>query len=125
MRPRVVDTSVLYALFDADQPGHGVAKAKMDEDGPIVIPGEIAVELHGVLVAKAGRARAKQGLDALRALRRTEWIHQTDVLGAFDIRQRHAGLSLADAVAVAHAVQLGCDLDTFDQAQRRAWQAER
>lgn len=121
MRPRVVDTSVLYAALNIDQPGHAMAREMLADEGPLVIPGEVAVEVFGVVVAKAGRAQARQALGALRSLHNAEWIHRTDVLEVLAIQEAHPKLSLADAAGISHAWRLGCDLDTFDRAQKAVY----
>lgn len=121
MRPRVVDTSLLFAAGDPDDKHHEKARALLAEAGPAVVPNEVLVETLGLMVGRVGRAGARAFQDALVDIDGIELGHETDMDASLTLLQNFPNLSIVDACAVTLAWRLGCDLDTFDDAQRKVW----
>ena len=121
MRPRIVDTSLLFAFFDRRDVHHDRARTKMADPGPVMVPNEVLVELMGLMTHRAGRKGAQEALASLRRHPFVELGHETYLDEALAFLDSHSRLSLVDAVAISHAWRLGCDLDTFDERQEAAW----
>jgi predicted nucleic acid-binding protein len=64
----VADSSVLYALFDATDGHHAVARAEAARRRPFVVPSEILTETLGLVNWRLGRDAARAALAALLAM---------------------------------------------------------
>lgn len=131
----VVDTSLLYALFDAKDKWHKDAKRALEEHRPVLVPPGILQETldllryrHGAKVAVAALqwlAKADQVVleprhgDASFAIVLNEYNTTTKAVdGGFDAQ----ALSIADAWCIAYAIANETPLLTKDTNQEKAFQ---
>ena len=130
----VVDTSLLYALFDTKDKWHKEAKRALEEHRPVLIPPGILQETldllryrHGAKVAVAALkwlAKSDQVVlelrhgDASFAIVLNEYNNPKEAVdGVFDA----AALSVADAWCIAYAIANGTPLLTKDANQEKAF----
>lgn len=119
----VADTSVLVAFFDRGDPRHGGVVERLRQTGALLVPTEVLVELLGILKTRAGRAASDEALDALMRLPMVVKVTETDPKGAYQLLQRHKGLSFVDAAAVLCALRKGTPLWTLDVHQGKVFAA--
>ncbi len=113
LRPRVADTSFLFALFVADDTHHAAARDAAGVAGPVVVPSEVLTETIGLLGHRVGRAEAAAVVAAMRAQRAFEFVHATEPQEALSVMDE-TGLSFVDAVVLWHCRRLGIPAQTFD-----------
>lgn len=129
----VLDTSLLVALLNADDPLHGKARGDVAGLRGASIPYPVLVELVQVveyrvrqrLGAPAGRRAAREAFVAIDgsasfAVELPRGLPEAARLFLADKR-----LSLVDAVGVAHAIEAEEDLMTYDKHQARAFRNAR
>lgn len=121
MRARVVDTSLLVASVDPQDPHHADALALLAEPGPVVVPNEVLVETLGLMTHRASRQEAQAFLRVLVGTEGIELGHETDMSASLALLANFPSLSIVDACGVTLAWRLGAELDTFDVRQRRAY----
>ncbi len=117
-RPRIADTSFLYALYDETDAHHAAARVAMARPAPIVVPGEVLTETFGLWAHRLGRAAARVCFDDLCGRANIEISHETDGPDALALRGAHPGLSWVDAVVLSHCRRLGAAVETFDEGLR-------
>lgn len=121
-----IDTSLLYALFDAADKWHKDAKQLVQEHRPILVPPGTLQETVDLLAYRHGRTKARQALawmDAQNGFVITDEQvsrgQRAAVALFMDAEQdRNKGaLSFADAWCIGHAVEAGVGLLTKDAHQ--------
>ncbi|MFO1532086.1 MAG: PIN domain-containing protein [Thermoplasmatota archaeon] len=126
-----IDTSLLYALFNANDQWHEEAKTAVQEQRPVLVPPGILQETMDLLRLRHGAKAAAAALAWLQA------TGQLDLSGAYGDESLRAAvsayeptiarrLSFADAWCVAHALHHGATLLTRDADQVKAakdWQS--
>lgn len=110
---KVADTSLLYARFDRTDPRQADAIRRCEE-GQVVIPMEVLVELIGAMGSKIGRAQAKVAVQALTRQPNVLVAGTANTKRALGLYQEHAKLSLVDACVVAACEGRGCGVLTYD-----------
>lgn len=123
----VVDSSVLVALMDRDDPHHPRARRACQAPERWRIPTVATVELAAAIRQGTPGPTARKdttvraGLQGLWSLDMVEGAphHDTDTARKLFLQDRH--LSYADAVIIATAWHHGDTLLTFDKRQERAW----
>lgn len=117
--PAAVDTNVLaYAVgigrTVADRAKLAIADALLAEvidEGPLVVPVQVCMELHHLLMRKRG-LDAGQAAEIVRDYTAGVVLVATDIAvleAAFDLASRHR-LQTYDAVILAAAARAGCDV---------------
>lgn len=118
---KVVDTSVLVAFFDGQDPRSDAVRQAFRGAGPVLVAPETLVELLGVVKSKAGREASRQALDDLMRMRSIAWAREADPPQAYRLQQAHPGISFMDAAAICCALHRGASLWTFDERQSQAF----
>ncbi len=116
----VADTSWLYALFDEADYHHRTARSEAMLAEPVAVPEAILAETLDLMRYRHGKPLAKKALEGLGRLPHFaigEGVPHADSAAEW---RCHAGLSYADATAVALARRKGLKLRTFDRRQAKA-----
>lgn len=129
----VLDTSVLVAFFNADDPLHERARAHLAGLAGATIPHPVLVELvqvieHRVRKGLGSRPARKAARDVYRAIEASPALAVEPPRGlarAGSLFLSDERLSLVDAVVIAHALEAGDDIVTYDRKQAGAFQAAR
>lgn len=118
-----VDTSWLYALFDADDKHHGRVLAEVSVAGPLLVNPVILVEFLDLVRRRGGRVASIQAYEDMLRLTHLRFTSAPKPAGVARVMGRPGGLTWMDATAVATALDEGSGLRTFDAAQRTAFEA--
>lgn len=119
----VVDTSVLYALFDDADAHHARARADLGSRRRWAVPFAVLVEFLLVVHRRKGREAAQRALDDLDSLGTMDVLQPQDVGKALAIWRGNPALSAADAVGIQESLQSGVPLLTYDEDQAKAYRA--
>jgi predicted nucleic acid-binding protein len=130
-----IDTSLLYALFNANDKWHAEAKRLIQEHRPVLIPPGILQETLDLLRLRHGAKAAHSALvwltsaggiviEPARSEKSFEEAVEVCVASAKPKAATQAGkLSFADVWCVAHAAQHQAEILTKDEQQRRVFKA--
>ena len=126
-----IDTSLLYALFNAADIWHADAKKALQEHAPVVVPPGVVQETLDLVRLRQGQAAAKAAFTWLsthpqvRLTPSSSDVSHAAALAFFSGSPTAAtwkAYSFADVWCVAHAQALGLPLLTRDDAQKRLMQ---
>lgn len=110
---RVIDTSVLYAAFDAADPRRPQALDVLAKPEPIDLPVPTLAEFLHLVGRRHGHAAAATAWEDLRSIGTIALVHPEGVEAALSLWSSDAGLSLVDALGIQCALK-GPRLLTFD-----------
>ena len=116
----VADTSWLYALIDDADPHHAKARSQAGEPEPVEVPEVILAETLDLLHYRHGRKAAEAALEGFEKLPHFALGGGAPLAETASVWRDHAGLSYADAAAVAAARKHKFGLRSFDKRQLRA-----
>ncbi len=117
------DTSYLYALLDGADAHHEEAKRMAGGRTTLAVPSVVLTELLQLVRFRAkgrgedGNAVARAARRALETIRGFRLEQACDAARAAKLYDENVGLSYADAVVIAVALERGDDLYTFDEGQ--------
>lgn len=112
---RIADTSVLYALFDADDEHHERARADVSDPTPIQVPSEILVETVNLIEDRSSWSTANRALGRLLERPHVGVCDPVPMDGVIEVFDRGEGeLSLADAIVVQTCRIHGADPLAYD-----------
>lgn len=118
---RIADTSVLYAVFDADDAWHAKATQAIQRPQPLLVPREILGETLALIQQVGGFEAAQAALDYLRQMPTFRLAPTVQVAAVAAQHARAEGrLSYHDAVVVETARALAVDALTFDKEIQKA-----
>ncbi len=107
----VVDTSVLFALFDTDEPDHADVSNLLARDiGPLVVSPYVVAEVDHLMTSRLG---VRGELLGLRELNGGAWdlatLGREDLTAAIDVIEKYAdqNVGLTDASIVILAKRFG------------------
>lgn len=132
-----IDSSLLYALFNAKDQWHQDAKQALGEHRPLLVPPGILQETldllryrHGAKVAVAALQWLAQADQVILEPRKGDAslgtvLSQYTTAKAVDAGFDAAALSIADAWCIAHAIANEATLLTKDTKQEKAFHALR
>lgn len=124
MNMDVVDSSLLFALFNAADEWHEDAKRAIGGPDPVLVPPGILQETLDLVRLRQGPRAANQALAWLQAqqpILLSTSRSDASFSAATKAAPRHPKLSFADVWCVAHAHEHELGLLTKDKDQKRAF----
>ncbi|MEK6985038.1 MAG: PIN domain-containing protein [Candidatus Thermoplasmatota archaeon] len=129
----ITDTSWLYAFINDLDAHHNQAIADAQAANSLVVPSLVLAETlqlayfrsrqeHGETQAHRMERQVRQDLEGIAGL---QLLPSYDAVLSATIHDRHSKLSYVDAATIAVAIRTGEPLLTFDETQKKAFQAER
>lgn len=116
----VADTSWLYALVDDADRHHATARHEAEVPEPVEVPEAILAETLDLIRYRHGKRAALAALDGFERLPHFVLGDGDAHDGTVEVWRQHAGLTFADAAAVATARRRRYRLRSFDRRQLRA-----
>lgn len=114
---RVVDTSVLYALFDEADAHHERARRDLAAQPRWAVPLAVLVEFLLVVRRRHGKPVAQRAMQDLQGMGRLDIVQPQDAAKVLALWRDHPTLSAPDAVGLQEALHTGVPLLTYDQGQ--------
>ena len=120
--PAVVDSSILIAAFDREDPRRGQARSLLGRHGQIEVPVEVLGETLGVVHRRRSFATAMQLWTQLQAIPSLVFSQRSDLGAVAAVFAEAKGeLTWVDAAVVARSRAGGLVALAFDRAiQRRS-----
>ena len=120
-----VDSSWLYAFFDAADAHHGAARAEASAPGAWLVNPVALVETLDLVRHRTGRATSVRFYETLLGMGQVHLVGAPKPAVMARLMAQHGGISWQDASVLATALDEGADLRTFDKDQRKAFEALR
>lgn len=120
---RVIDTTLLYALFDVRDAHHADARAAFSDPERTLLDPVILMEWLQLVRHRNGRRASLDALEDLQRLPNVAMAIPSHPDAVARIMHNHGRLSWQDACCLATAQAAGARLLTADAQQQRVWAA--
>ena len=117
---RIVDTSFLYAAFDAADARHREARDELGKPHALGIPLCIMAEFLDLVEYRNGRQTAAKIHRDLTEFPTVALVGIKDEAAVLVIWARHPGLSVCDAAGIQASIEGKATLLSYDAAQAKA-----